>query len=540
MPHGKSNPAIAHEPGRRGRERKMIESSDALATVTIDIGPTSLDDLVRIAHGSRVELAPDARARIEASRAIVDAAVAGPDLVYGLNTGLGHMRDQRVDVETLGAYQEAIVAGHVGAIGEPLPTDVVRAAMAARVIGISRGGSGASPAVADALVGMLNEGVHPVVGEVGSVGASDLMHMAAIGQVALGAGRAEFRGRTVDGGEALRAAGLTSLKLGPKDGLALISANGVSIGHAALMLERAASLADAADVVFAISLEAIHGNPSIVAGAVAAAKPVAGQIVAANRIRSFLAGSARCTPGGAASVQDPLSFRVAPQVHGALRTFIAFAADAVAIELNAMDDNPLVAIDERQIYSNGNFHPMVLALAVDALRPALAHVGQLSDRRLDHLWKLAFPETMTPEVMARLPESGVLLRYAAAVRAGDLRALARPVTLDIGPLDLGVEDHATNAPTAVARTLEALDALTDVFAVELLSDRWIISQAASGNLGRGTSAALAALDATLAEVPAGATNGDRHVAVRSALVGSILAAAESTLKRQGDGDESMP
>jgi histidine ammonia-lyase len=125
----------------------------------------------------------------------------------------------------------------------------------------------------------------------------------------------------------------------------------------------------------------------------------------------------------------------------------------------------------------------------------------------------------------------VLLRYAAAVRAGDLRALAVPVTLDIGPLDLGVEDHATNAPTAVARTVAALDALTDVLAVELLSAHWIISQAASGDLGLGTSAALAALEATLAGLPAGATIGDRHVAVRSALVGSILAAADSTLKQ---------
>jgi histidine ammonia-lyase len=374
---------------------------------------------------------------------------------------------------------------------------------------------------------MLNGGVHPIVGEVGSVGASDLMHMAAIGQVARGAGRAEYQGRIVDGSEALRAAGLTPLRLGPKDGLALISANGVSIGHAALAVTRAETLADAADVVFAVSLQALDGNPSIVDPVVAAAKPVPGQIEAAARIRSLLAGSARSQSGGTMSVQDPLSFRVVPQVHGALRAFIAFAAEAVLLELNAMDDNPLVSLEDGRMLSNGNFHPIVLALAIDALRPALAHVGQLSDRRLDHLWKLAFSGTMTPEVMAKMADSGLLVRYAAAVRAADLRGLANPVTLDIGTLDLGVEDHATNAPSAVARTMLALDALQDILAVEVLSSGWLITNLGIGGLGRGTSAAVAALNLALEGLPPRPTSEDRHTAVREALVGRIREAAEA-------------
>jgi histidine ammonia-lyase len=505
----------------------MTTETRETATVVVGAGPFTLDELVRVARGAPVELSAEARDRLAASRAIVDAAVEGPDLVYGLNTGLGHMRNERVEVETLGAYQEAIVASHAGAIGAPLPTDVVRAAMAARVNGIARGGAGASPAVADALVAMLNAGVHPIVPEVGSVGASDLMHMAAIGQVARGAGRAEYRGRIVDGGAALQAAGLTPLRLGPKDGLALISANGVSIGHAALAVDRAQTLADAADVVFAVSLEALGGNPSIVDPVVAAAKPVPGQIEAAARIRSFLAGSVRPEDGGAMSVQDPLSFRVVPQVHGALRAFITFAADAVLLELNAMDDNPLVSLDDGRMLSNGNFHPMVLALAVDALRPALAHVGQLSDRRLDHLWKLAFSQPLTPEFMGKMADSGLLVRYAAAVRAADLRGLANPVTLDVGTLDLGVEDHSTNAPTAVARTMQALDALQDILAVEVLSSGWLITNLGLSGQGRGTSAAVGALNLALEGLPARATSEDRHAAVREALVGPILEAAEA-------------
>ena len=200
--------------------------------------------------------------------------------------------------------------------------------MYVRVLGIAPGGSGASLAVADSLVSMLNAGVHPIVPEAGSVGASDLMHMAAIGEVALGRGRAEYRGTTMPGGDALRAAGLVPLTVGPKDGLALISANGVAVGRGALVADRATDIAEVADVAFVASLEATRGNPSIVDPAVAIAKGIAGQTAAMDHIRELLRGSDRCVPGGAGSVQAPLSFRVGPQVHGALRESIRAATDA--------------------------------------------------------------------------------------------------------------------------------------------------------------------------------------------------------------------
>ncbi len=170
------------------------------------------------------------------------------------------------------------------------------------------------------------------------------------------------------GAEALRRAGIDPIRLAPKDGLTIISANGVSIGHAALVVERARRLADAADLVVAMSLEAAQGNLSIVQPDVAAAKPVPGQAVVARRIMAFLEGSGLCT-GDAPSVQDPLSYRVAPQVLGAFREVLGFAADAVDGELAAMDDNPLVSIEEDRMISNGNFHPMLMALAVDASGP---------------------------------------------------------------------------------------------------------------------------------------------------------------------------
>ena len=182
--------------------------SPAATAVTIGDQPTSIEDIVAIARGAAAELSDEAVARIEASRAVVDELVDGEALIYGLNTGLGHMRDQRMPAETLGLYQEAIVSGHDGAFGDPLPTEVVRAAMAVRLAGLALGGSGASLPVARQLVDMLTRGVHPIVPAIGSVGASDLMHMAAIAQVAIGRGRAEVAGAIVDGSEALTRAGL--------------------------------------------------------------------------------------------------------------------------------------------------------------------------------------------------------------------------------------------------------------------------------------------------------------------------------------------
>ena len=498
-------------------------TASASQTVEITAADLPLPDLLRVAHGARVALGPDAVERIRASRAVVDALVDGPTLIYGLNTGLGHMRDQQVPRDTLRQYQELIVAAHEGAIGDPLPTSVVRAAMAVRLNGIARGGSGASPAVAEGLMALLNAGIHPIVATTGSVGASDLAHMAAIAQVVIGTGRAEYRGEVLAGAEALRRAGLEPVVLEPKDGLALISANGVSIAQAALAVEHARLIARVADLTLATSIEVTSGNPSVLDAAVLAAKAVPGQAAAGADIRAFLGGSELFTPGVPASVQDPLSFRVGPQVHGAFREFIDILDNAVSVELNAMDDNPLVDVASGRMLSNGNFHPMALALALDALRPAIAHVGQLSDRRMNHLWATVAQLFMSESIVQLIEQGGGLLRYTAAVRNAELRLAAQPATLDIGPLDLGVEDHATNAPLTAQRTAEALEILEDVLAIELLTTSTIARVMPTGRaVPAPIAAAFDAIErvrAPLGNRPPGAAV---HAAVRGVLCGELL------------------
>jgi histidine ammonia-lyase len=474
------------------------------SAVTISTRPMQLHELLEIAAQHKVVLDPGAIDVIRDSRAVVEAALASGRAVYGLNMGLGHMKDTRLPQDQLRELQRAMVDGHAGAIGPPLPAAIVRAAMGARVNGIARGGSGATLACAETYVAMLNAGVHPIVPAFGSVGASDLAQMAAIAQVAIGGGEAELNGETLPGAEALRRAGIHALTLAPKDGLALMSANGVSVGHGAIVAASAERALELAGVAAVLSLEAMSGNVSPFDAAVAEAKGVRGQVAVSDHVRALLRGSRILADDPARSVQDPLSFRVVPQVHGAAWELIRFAGAAVETELNAMTDNPLVDRGRRRMISNGNFHPMLLALAFDALRPALAHVGQLSDRRLNHLWAATF-EKGADQVDANRSvwgssgdRRGTSMRYAAAAAAAELRQLAGPATLDVAPLDLGIEDHATGAPLSVRRTEAAIERLEDVLAVELIMARdLLMARKGASGLGAGGAAALRAVNSAV-------------------------------------------
>jgi histidine ammonia-lyase len=473
-----------------------VSSPAAGHLVTITEAPLAIEDLLAVVDGARVELDDATLARIAAGRAVVDQALADGVAVYGLTTQVGHARNTRLTEEQIRNEQRFLVMSHGGGIGPPLPTAIVRAALAVRLNGIARGGSGAGVAVAEILAGMLNAGVHPVAAGTASVGAADIAQMAAMAQVAIGMGRAEYRGELVSGGEALRRAGIGPLELGGKDGLALISANGVSIGQAALVAGRAVAVAEAVDIAAAVSMEAIEANTSILEPAVGRAKPIPGQLAVADHLRVLLAGSRLLAPGGGRSVQDPLSFRVVPQVHGALREYVTAARDAVMMELNAAADNPLVSVPDQALVSNGNFHPMVMTIAHDALRIALAQVGQLSERRMSHLWDAYFRQPITgpPSV-----GYGLQLRYPAAALFPELKQLAAPASLDTPPLDLDVEDHGTSAPLSVRKTDAALGLLEDLLAIELLLARDVLSTApVPPTIGAGTAAALRTVEEAIA------------------------------------------
>jgi histidine ammonia-lyase len=467
-----------------------------------------------VSAGAPVELSSSARDRIRRSRDVIEQKLAAEEPTYGLNRGLGHNKDTRISIDELTAFSLSMLRAHAGGFGSPLPADVVRAAMLARVCGIARGGSGASPAMPETLVAMLNAGVTPVVPEVGSVGAGDLSQMATIGLVAIGEGLADHRGERMSGAKALERAAIDPLSLGPKDGLTLMSANGISVGHGALVAARTRQIAAAADVVVALSLEAIGGNMSVVDPAVGMAKPFRGQIDAADHLRAQLDGSFLHTRQSE-TVQESLSFRVIPQVHGALREVLSFAVAAVETELNSPGDNPLVTLDGRMVH-NGNFEPLVTAIAFDALRIALAHVGHLSDRRMSHLWEAIFKSAEAFAPGRSL--SGIKLRYPAAARITELKQLAAPATLDVPTLDMGVEDHGTGAPLSVSKTESAVNLVTDILAVEVLLARDLLpARDESASLGIGTRVLMGDVDRLLAEMSPASDVGAIHAAVRATI-----------------------
>lgn len=487
-------------------------------TVTVTDAQLSVDELLDVAHGARVILSSSAMDNVRRSRAVVDRALEMGRPVYGLNTGLGHMSNVRLPDEELLHFQEMMLAAHAGGFGANLSTTRVRAAMMVRINGMARGGSGVSPRAVETLVAMLNAGVHPEIPETGSVGAGDLAQLAHVALVAIGKGRAELDGEVVEGAVALGRAGITPLTLAPKDGLSLMSANGVSIGHGAMVIVHAFEVVELADVAAALSLEATGGNPSIVHPYVAASKPVQGQAEASRHIRSLLKGSYLFDPDGPGSIQDALAFRVVPQVHGAAREFLALTRNSVEIELNSRSDNPLVFETEDRMIHNGNFHPMVMALAFDAVRPALAHIGQLSERRMSHLWDAVFahPNFGSGGAGGKPGEFfGLALRYSAAEVFAELKQLAPPATLDCPPLDIGVEDHATSAPLTVAKTERALDVLEDLLTIEMLMarDLLLLAQPTAG-LGEGTRAALKVAELALDHLPGARSAADAHSALR--------------------------
>lgn len=496
----------------------------------------SLGSVLAVADGATVELSPDAVAIIERSRALVDEAIGRGEAIYGVTTGVGHARDQRLPEDALVAMQPFLVEMHLGAIGEPLPTEVVRAAMVTRLNGFARGGAGVSLGVARTLEGMINGGVHPIIPGSGSVGSGDLGQLALLGRAMLGRGEVEWEGKSVPAEQALRECGIPQASLQPKDALAIISSNALMIGHGIAIWRRLGTLFDHADLVAATSMESIGANPSFFDPAVSRARRSAGQETTSRNLRESVEGSTRVDPA-VASVQDPLSFRVVPQVHGAGRDVLAALAIELEKELNAPSDNPMVDVETGRLLSNGNFHAVNVALAVESMNLALAQVGMLSERRCGQLWdgvvssmgELAGGEASAgPPSEEGLPPmfSGLALRYPIAARYTRLRQLAQPVTLDVPSLDLSVEDHATNAAESLRTTDEMVAIVYEILAVEaLLAFARFVTAPGKGESGARTGRMIERLSTAMASLAPGTLPDEVHAQVIRLLTTSTDIAA---------------
>src|SRR5437763_15426968 len=343
------------------------------------------DDVARVARdGDHVEVDRVALTRMTAARAVVEHYLEAGLPAYGLTTNLGARVVEPLPADALETFSRLTVLGRAQSVGSPLPPEDVRAAMLVRICGLARGGAGARPDVAETMAALLNGRVHPVVPSLGSIGAGDICMLAHIGLVLIGEGRAELDGEVMPGAEALAAVGLEPLALAPKDGLAVISSNAVSIAWAALALGDSRAMLDAVQASAALSLEAFRANLSPLDERVARARPAPGQSECAAALRALLRGGSLAASGGR-RLQDPLSFRCVSQVHGSLLTACELLAAALVPELQGAADNPLVLADDGEIVSTGNFFVPALALAADMVALALAQVSSLCSARIARL-----------------------------------------------------------------------------------------------------------------------------------------------------------
>ena len=453
--------------------------------VYLDGNSLTLENLVAIARDNApVAIADAARARVRAARAVVDEYTQHDDPTYGINTGFGNFAEVKIPADSLSELQINLVRSHSAGVGEPLPADVVRAIMTLRANVLAKGFSGIRMETLDLLVELLNRGVHPVVPSRGSVGASgDLAPLAHLALVLIGEGTAMIDGRTMGGGDALAAAGVTPAVLEAKEGLALINGTQASAALLGLALGDAERLARASDIAAALSIDALRGSTRPFDPRIHEARGFAGQQTSAQNLTGLLDGSdINHSHANCGRVQDAYSLRCTPQVHGAAREALGFARRVFETEANAATDNPMVFAGGRDtargdvrenvrgdIVSGGNFHGAPVGLASDVVCLALAQLVTISERRCDRLVNPAL--SGLPAFLTRHGglESGLMMvQVTAAAIASEIKTLAHPASADTIPTSGNREDHVSMSMSAGLKAARATDLARHVIACELL------------------------------------------------------------------------
>ncbi|MEI7656465.1 MAG: histidine ammonia-lyase [Phycisphaerae bacterium] len=464
--------------------------------VTIDEAPLSPRDVVLVArHAERVLISERVGPRLAASRAVVEAALGDGLPHYGINTGFGSLSRRRIASAELALLQRNLVRSHAAGVLDPLPTEVVRGMMLLLAASLARGCSGVRPIVVDTIVQMLNAGVTPVVPSVGSVGASgDLAPLAAVGLALIGEGHCTTRNADLarSTAEAMAQAGITPLSLEAKEGLALINGTHLMAARGAIAVHDAERSLDAALLAAAMSLDACRGTDASLDARIHAARGQPGQIHVAAALRRLL-GDSQIIPSHREDdprVQDPYSLRCTPQVVGAALDAVGYVAAAVARELGAVTDNPLVFAPSHplntmlgenpsdlpgggeSIVSGGNFHGMALAIPLDVMCIALSHVAGISERRVFWMISAFDAESRLKPYLAANPglDSGLMIaQYTAAACCNEMITLCTPASVSNISTSAGIEDYNSFGPRAAAKASRTIDLLDRVIAVELLA-----------------------------------------------------------------------
>lgn len=513
-----------------------MPTATATAHVTVGLGPLGFDDVVAVArHGARVELDPDAVMEIRRTRAVIEALADDPQPHYGVSTGFGALATRHIAVEQRTQLQRSLIRSHAAGSGPEVEREVVRALMLLRLSTLATGRTGVRELVAQTYADLLNAGITPVVHEYGSLGCSgDLAPLAHCALAIMGEGTVRDRSGTLrPTAEALAAVGIAPVVLAEKEGLALINGTDGMLGMLILALHDLQGLVVTADVTAAMSVEGQLGTDDVFAEDLHRMRPHPGQLVSAANLRMIMAGSGireshrtdACT-----RVQDAYSLRCSPQVAGGARDTLDHARRVASIELASAIDNPVVTVDGR-VESNGNFHGAPIAYVLDFLAIVVADLASIAERRTDRFLDRARSHGLHP-FLADDPgvDSGhMIAQYTQAAIVSELKRLAAPASVDSIPSSAMQEDHVSMGWSAARKLRRAVDGLTRVLAIELLTAARGLQLRAPLTPAPATAAVIAALRAAGAPDP----GPDRwlapeiETAVAFVAAGDAVTAAES-------------
>ncbi|MEM3597179.1 MAG: histidine ammonia-lyase [Candidatus Bathyarchaeia archaeon] len=473
--------------------------------VQIDGENLTIEDVVKVAReNAKVTIPEKVKNRVKKCRNLLEELVNKKEVIYGVNTAFGALSNIKIPQEETKALQLNLIRSHATSVGEPLSKDVVRALMLLRANTLAKGYSGIRLETLETLIEMLNKGVHPIIPSKGSVGASgDLAPLSHMVLVLIGEGKAEYKGKVMNGKEAIEKAGIKPVQLEFKEGVALNNGTQLITAIAALTVHDAENLIKAAEAAAALSLEALLGVADAYDEKIHKVRPHPGQVTTAKNIREMIAGSKLVQTGKEAMKNtgrphDPYSLRCTPQVLGAARDAIAYARKVVETEINSATDNPLVFPEEGVCLSGGNFHGQPLSIAMDLLGMALTIVGNISERRiarlLDEKLNNGLPAFLIPPQAKVGLNSGLMTtQYTAAALASENKVLAHPACVDSVPTSANFEDFVSMGATAAQKAAKILQNTQYIIAIELLCAAQAIDLRGSEKLGKRTKKAYLAI-----------------------------------------------
>jgi histidine ammonia-lyase len=440
--------------------------------VSILPGKTALSQWRRVLSGALVSLEPMARPQVERAAAVIADILAQDEAVYGINTGFGKLASKRIADDDLALLQKNLILSHAVGVGPALPDSVVRLVLALKIGSLARGASGVRWQVIECLAAMLAADILPVIPAQGSVGASgDLAPLAHMAAGAMGIGKVRVKGQEQDAVEALQAAGIAPLELGPKEGLALINGTQVSTALAIQALDSIETLFRNALIAGSLSLDAALGSDVPFDARIHALRGQAGQIAVAACLRDLIADSEiRASHEDCGKVQDPYSLRCQPQVMGAVLDILREVARILEAEANAVTDNPLIFSEQGEVLSGGNFHAEPVAFAADMLALAVAEIGALSERRTAMLTDgsiSGLPSFLSSN--AGLNSGFMIAHVTAAALASENKQRATPASIDSLPTSANQEDHVSMATHGARRLLPMAENTANILAVEILA-----------------------------------------------------------------------